>query len=259
MGKIKIFSKAVMLGKTAKLCAVSVISLVIVLLSNNLFVAVKYLFDYLSQSDSFSFTAGSFKDIGLALFYSVCILLSVLAVSPLKMSREIWFYETSKRTKMKIGRLFYFYRPKWFFKSVWLSFCLFIVKFLWAIVFFFPCAAMSGYLVYSLQGGISKTMLLLVSASVGVSFLSGLFFSFLTFQRYRLCFILFYENEGISPFEAMKYSARLMDESCFRLARLKISFLPWILSCIFVLPVFYVYPYYKISEYFFLNNILSGN
>lgn len=248
-----------MLGRTLKLGAVLLISLFILLFSNNLFVAVRYLWDYMSQTEAFSFLTGSVKDVSLAVFYGFCILLSVAIAAPLKYSREIWFYETSKKSKMKIRKLFWAYSPKRFFKSVHLYFSLLFVKSLWAMLFFFPCAAMTGYLVYSLQGGISQTMLLLICSSVGISFLCGLYFTFVTFQRYSLCCILFYENDGISPFEAMRFSAKLMDEHCFRLSGLKISFLPWIISCALILPVFYVYPYYKISVAYFLNNILSGN
>lgn len=258
IGRIKVFSKAIMLGNTLKLCAALVFSLAVLLFANNLFVAAEYLFDFLCAKEAFSFLIGPFRKIGLAVAYSVCMVFSVALIAPLKLSKEIWFHETSKKNRMKLSRLFYFYRPSWFFKSVWLYFSLLCVKFLWLLLYFFPCAAMSAYLVFSLQNGISKTMLLLVSASIGISFLSGSYFSFVTFQRYDLCYILYYENTGISPFETLKLSAMLMDEHCFKLAKLKLSFLPWMLSCALILPAFYVYPYYKISVSYFRNNILSN-
>lgn len=255
-GKIKIFSKAIMLNHTLTFSAVLLISAAATLLANNLFVAAEYLFSFLKESKASPFFTGQMKTVSLAVIYGLCIFLSVTLVSPLKFSRDIWFYETSKKDKTKLRRMLFSYRPHWFFRCAALRFTLLFVKLIWSLLYFLPCIALSGYLVYSLQSGISKTMLLLVSASIAISFLSGSFFSFVTFQRYSLCHVMFYENDGISALEAVRRSAQLMDESCFALAKLKLSFVGWMISCLLILPVFYVYPYYKISVAYFLNNVL---
>lgn len=255
-GKIKIFSKAIMLNKTIYFASVLLVFGIILVLSNNVFMAAKYLLDYVSDLSVFK---PEMRIISLAAVYAVCALLSLMLVSPLRLSAEVWFYESAKKTKSKISKIFFSYKPHWFFKSVGLTFTLGLFKFLWAMLFLFPCGAMSGYLFYSLKNGISKTMLILVASGIAVSLAVGLYLTFVTFQRYALSHVLFYENDGISPYEALKFSARLMDESCFRLASLKLSFLPWLILCVLVFPAFYVYPYYKISVSYFLNNILSGS
>ena len=249
-GKIKIYSKAIMLNQTLKTAAIIFISAVLVLLSNNLFIGGQYLFG-LFENEAFS-------NVIFHIIFFLTAFISVCLTLPLKFGREIWFFESAKNNTQKIRSVFMFYKPKYFFKSTALAISLFFIKLFWLTFFLLPGIAFSAYLYYSLQNGITKAMLILVGSSIALTLLCGLFFSFAAFQRYSLSYLLLYENEHSSIRDAISTSKMLMDKNCFGLARLKLSFCLWILSCVLVFPVIYVYPYYKTTVSYYLRKILTS-
>ncbi|MBQ6625084.1 MAG: DUF975 family protein [Clostridia bacterium] len=259
-GRIKIFSKAIMLNQNMRMTVVIVFSALILLLSNNLFILGKYLYDYLQNETLLNFFSDNIvSNIGFALLMTIIAFISLVAVMPLKYGREIWFYENAKKNKLKISKLFFAYSPKHSIKCIRFCFTLFFIKLAWFIAYLIPAIGFSIYLAVSLSQGISQTMLLLTVIAISLTVSCGLYFYFVTTQRYILSYIVFYENKDIGPIEAIRLSAQIMDNNCFACSNLKLSFIPWFFLCLLIFPIAYVYPYYKLSTSFYAVRILSGN
>lgn len=248
-----------MLNQNMRMTVVIVFSALILLLSNNLFVLGKYLFDYLQNNTLLNFFSDDVvSNIGFALLMTIIAVVSIVAVMPLKFGREIWFYENAKKNKLKINRLFFAYNPKYSIKCIRFCFTLFFIKLCWFIAYLVPSIGFSVYLSVSLTQGISQTMLMLSIIAISLTLSCGLYFYFVTTQRYVLSYIVFHENEDIKPIEAIRLSAQIMDNNCFSCSNLKLSFIPWFFLCLLVFPIVYVYPYYKLSTSFYAVKILSG-
>lgn len=258
-GRLKILSKAVLLDQYGRMTAVILISLSVLFLSNNLFIGEKYLFDIIDFNSLSRLSGIENLKIPFVIAVSLIVcLISVPAVIPLKFGKEIWFFENAKKNRLKVRKIFAFYKRGSFFKSIRLTFTLFFTKLLFFLLFILPGAALSGCLWYSLYRGISETMLILLCSGIALTLFCGLFFFFVFSQRYSLSYILFYENFSLKPREAIKLSCKITDDRCFELAKLKLSFFLWFLTCLLIIPAFYVYPYYKMTFAVKQVNILSG-
>lgn len=131
-------------------------------------------------------------------------------------------------------------------------FLLFIsMKFLftlsWGFVFLFPSAVCVSFLLMSLsQGAMEKGILYSWISGCAVLALTGLGFLFVMLQRYSawqyyLC------NEKYGVVSSLYKSLEKTEGRYFEIALFKASMLGWLLSCLLVLPVVYVIPYYRIS------------
>lgn len=75
-----------------------------------------------------------------------------------------------------------------------------------------------------------------------------------TLLRYSAAGFLFIE-EKTSPKIAIQKSTLITDSFLLNEAALNISFFPWFMSCIFILPLFYVIPYYRLTKALFTAEI----
>ncbi len=75
----------------------------------------------------------------------------------------------------------------------------------------------------------------------------GAIFYFIAMQKYFIAEYLFSSNPRLGAWTAIKQSKNLLDGHITEIVRFKLSFLPWFMSCIFVVPAFYFLPYYKES------------
>ena len=243
-----------MLNQYGRLSAILLISVVIVLLSNNFFLAGELLLSHPLSAEKIK----SFRLLFPIVASLILSLLSSVAVMPLRYGKEIWFYENAKKNKLKVSKILFAYNIKYSFRSIKLCITLFFIKLTWSLFFLTPAVSLIIYLIYSLNNGISGTMIFLLSIGIALSLSAGVFFLSVMLQRYILVFILFHENSDISPIQAIRLSGKIMDDKCFRVFSLKAGFAPWFLLCLLIFPAFYVYPYYKISVALMANDILTN-
>ena len=74
----------------------------------------------------------------------------------------------------------------------------------------------------------------------------GLIISFLIIHRFAFSVVLF-SYKGYDAADAVKTGAIIAKKNTGKLIRLTCSFIPWLLLCFFVVPIFYVYPYMTCS------------
>ena len=133
-------------------------------------------------------------------------------------------------------------------KACELSIRLFFVKLFWFAVFE-AVPVMSGALfVYgNYRSTVSLKAAYTVLAGLSLLVFAGLFFYGVFIQRYSksmfflACYKDFTAGDAIAE-SVRRTRGKLTDIFCF-----KLSFVPWILLCISILPAFYVFPYYKQS------------
>jgi len=243
-GKIKIYSKANMLGQNLTLTVVFLLSVLLWLIISNSFVPGEFLLQL-------PFFRNAFSRIDFfivkAVFFSLIGIISYVAFLPFSYGREIWFYENSKKTRLAPNRLFEYYSIKKSLRAINILFQVHIRKFFVSLLFLVPSFITAGCIVFSLQSGIGRKMLFVLLLSTILLTISGLFFAFIFKQRYFLATYLCYENEGCKVKEAIKLSTEIMENKCFETAFFKMSFAGWFLLCVFIFPVFYVYPFYRLS------------
>ncbi len=250
-GKIKIYSKANMLGQYLKMALVLVISVFFAVLLNNTFLLGELISELLDGNRYFV------KAVRIA-FFVILGVLSYIALLPLSVGRDVWFYENSKKNRLGVRKLFSYYSPKKSPAAVRLMILIHIKKLLITLLFLIPAATIGTYLVMSLGEGIGRKLIVTLAVSFVLLLLSGLFFSFIFSQRYFLAPYLFYENEPCRVRDIVSLSAKIMENRCFQTAFLRLSFVPWMLLYVLLFPAVYVYPYYKLSLSFKAITILNN-
>lgn len=250
-GRIKIFSKANMLDQYFKLSLVLVICVFFVVFLNNTFLLGELVFSFLRES------AYNSKIIRIV-FFGILGILSYFLLLPLTYGKDIWFYENSKKNRLNVKNLFSFYSVKKSFSVMKLGVIIHVKKLMITFLLLIPSISIGVYLLYYFNEGIGRKMLIVLSASFTLLLLTGIFFSFVLCQKYFLVPYLYYENEPCRVKDIISLSAHIMEKNYFKVAFLKLSFIPWMLLYVFIFPALYVYPYYKLSVSFKAVTLLNN-
>ena len=127
-------------------------------------------------------------------------------------------------------------------------------------LYFLPGIAVSVLLIYSYRYesyGFNVNLTLFVS--VVILFVIGAVFFFITTKRYSLStYILLTENER-NPLKIIARSIEIMGNHSVEYSLYCLSFLGWILSCVFIIPIIYTVPYIILSKWNYINFIENNN
>ena len=127
----------------------------------------------------------------------------------------------------------------------------------WGFLFFLPATVSAALLLYSVSSGeVTENMLYIWATGCIVLALVGFAFTFVTLQRYSMwAYFLCDKNETV--FSSFSKSLSLTEGKMMSIAFFKMSLFPWIISCVLILPIIYVLPYYDLSVALLFNS-LSG-
>ena len=249
-GFIKIRAKELLLGNTIKLFLVSftafilkVISSASLILLTNAFLISPFLQNLVIKYNSFL----------VYFIYSLIVvtlyLLLFLFTSCLKMGEKAIYFMHSKTGKTKFKYLFIFLRPSQSFRAFYLSFRLFNLKLLWAI-YFFSAPIFCTFLTIFIYMNTSIYSVVLYTLIIGTAILTSisLFYYNCLKARYSYAFNYLCTDLNLTVKEAIEKSITHSDNFIKDYVILKSSFLPWVLSCLLIFPLFYVIPFFKLSE-----------
>lgn len=188
----------------------------------------------------------------LFIFLVACILLWVLIVWPLSLGIRYWCYDVANNTSPSISVIFrYFSCKNLYLKAISFKFNLFLRCFFRFVVCLLPAVIMffivGELTIFSNISALSRTNIFLLYLSVLFLFICGLLAFGLIILRFFLASYFFILDDHISGIKCIDESYKKMKGKCFGLVRLLITFIPWMLSCFFILPILYVYPYLQIS------------
>ena len=170
--------------------------------------------------------------------------------SILYMGDVLWNYSVIAKKDNDFFDLFYYYSKLKLILLSWnISIQIFFRKLFWAIIIFLPSViigTLSTYLIYTDISQYKVLMsfgyILCICLAV-ISIITCMIF----FKRYSLIRYLMISGECTKVRNAVKVSTKIMKGKKFNYLIFLLSFLGWILSCVFIIPIFFVLPYIKMS------------
>lgn len=176
---------------------------------------------------------------------------SFLVVTPLNLGITQWYYSLSDGESEDILSIFgCFSNRKIFFRSLVLRLNILVREALWALLYFLiPGAILCVSSWYSYNGPEQWAYLL---GTVGTIFgvMLGLLFSVfygITIQKYFLAKYYLISGE-VGVLGALKQARRASKGKRESIFLFKLSYIGWFASCVLVIPVLYVFPYYEVSS-----------
>ncbi len=257
MGKLKIIAKSHMLSKTAPIFLTFAVCISVFIICGDLSLFVSYAIELSSLKDMLSQEK---QVIILTVFSLVGILLFIALSAPLKLGRERWFMLNAKGKEPKAKELLYYFSKKRYLRSV-SAWCFAIaLKLGCALLFFFPAICLTGVIVYCLISSSTAypIVLCLIAADI-VLVLLGAVFMFIYNGEFLLYYPIIVSTENLSVSQAYSYSKDMTCTSLFKIAAFRLSFAPWWLLCLLIIPTFYSWGYYKqsLSELAYRNEYLT--
>jgi uncharacterized membrane protein len=124
----------------------------------------------------------------------------------------------------------------------------------WSSLYFAPFISVVATLYYYWNSDeFSRNIALTLIISAFILLTIGSFFLFVTLKRYSMCYPIVFETDEKDSLKIIEKSIEIMDGKCLNFAFYNASFWGWALSCVLVLPLFYVLPYKQMSKYSYYN------
>lgn len=204
-------------------------------------------------------TANLYVQIGYYVLFALGAVLSVTFYAWTAFAGKRWFYKNAECPQPVSA---FFVRLSFLcgLKTVylfWLRKCLTLLYFLGYTA---PFWVLAGAFWYRLRTGGMPTILFYASlAGLGILLLMGLYFAFVAVQRFFFCdgILLLDANKGVV--QILAQGRAVARETAFAAANVKLRFALWGLSCVLVLPLFYVLPYYRQTSACMSKMVLDKN
>lgn len=182
-------------------------------------------------------------------FFMTALLLFIL-ITPIINGFFRLCYNVAENQKCSAFDLFYYFKnPILYFKVILLNILRFLITIFSVFVFSIP-ASVLFVLADNLSGSYSalfqKIGVLIMVIGVLVQII-GLFAAFCLYAKTVFCNFILADDDSKNAGWYIKESFKLSKGHNIDIIKLILSFIPWILSCFFILPVFYVIPYMGVS------------
>lgn len=193
-------------------------------------------------------------------FFDVVFVTAILFlfICALKMGEQFLYFIKASGGKGRTGLLFNFFTFEKSFRAFSLFLRLTILKSAWLLYFLLPCVVCYGltFYLYSL-GNLLLIVFYIMLAGASVLLSYCIFMWRVAFFRYNAAPYYVCLNRDTSPKEAIKKSISLTDGFLRESVLLESTFFGWFLSCVFLFPIAYVLPYFRISKALFVVESLS--
>lgn len=200
-----------------------------------------------------------------ALVYTV-VLIDVIFISSivflficaLRLGEQFLYFIKASGGKGRFPLLFHFFTFNKSFRALCLYMRLTVLKAMWLIYYLFPCGVCFGITFYLYSNGNllpSVFYILIIGSSVLLSFC--IFMWRMTFSRYNAAAYYVCLNSEITPKAAIKKSVYFTDGFLRESVLFESSFFGWFLSCLAIVPLVYVLPYFKIARALYVVESLS--
>lgn len=192
------------------------------------------------------------------IIYLWLFFLTAFVSSGIKMGEQFIYFTRAQGSKGSVRLLFKYATPKKAFRALKFYTTLNFYKALWLLYFLFPCAlcVLCDIYVYSAYS-LSSVMHIVLSVSISLLLSISLVMWRAAVARYSAAVYYFCLDPHMKVKDAIKKSIRFTDGFLTEYVLLEYSFLGWILSCILVVPLFYVIPYVKLSRCVFVSEMLT--
>lgn len=188
------------------------------------------------------------QDAGSWIYSAVTSLLELFIMAPLALGVAHWYLELTDGRRQSVGEIFWPFGCRAYGRSVWATVVVDIRTWLMSIVIFLlPVAAVAFGITYFDGSDASGALaaLLVVVAVLAVIFCALLVMVYT--MRFFLVKNLLCRKYSMTVRDALRASRRYTKGHRWELVGLVFSFLPWMLLCVFVLPILYVAPYMQMT------------
>jgi len=185
------------------------------------------------------------------LFTCLMGMLSAIFVAPMSVGTADWYMSCTDREDKDVSHIFWPFGCKKFWGSLVLFAASWLVSLFWTILFLALPVGLIGYAVYSLYylnlSPVLQTLTIVGLLAAVLFLLVVLVFLVVFLTCYSLAIFLMGKHYGKGPFGALRMSARLTKGHRFQTFGFMLSFLPWMLLNVFVIPMFFTVPYFMMS------------
>ncbi len=184
-------------------------------------------------------------------------LLAYIFYCTLSLGEEAWYSGRLTYKKNCFKRFIYWFRPSKAIKALSLKATLLCLKLFWTVVFLLPATVTASIIfITAFSGGIEIHLFLSLLCGTSILLICGLIFRFIFIQRYFLSEFILSKNPNNGVIQSIRQSKNLIDGHIFRVVVFKLSFIPIFLSCLLIIPLFFVYPHYKQSRTIIANELM---
>lgn len=184
----------------------------------------------------------------LTVFMLLITLAFLMTLSSVNLGEKAWFAARNRKYKNGANRLCFWFKPSSSVKATRLYAAVFTLKSIWTVIFLLPAALMFAAVVaLAMSGGIEVYLFIALIGGGILLTVTGLIFRFIVIQRYFLAPHLMASDPKLGVIQAIKRSKNLLDGHIFEVVKFKLSFLPWIFPSLLIVPIIYIYPFYKQS------------
>ena len=258
-GNIKLKSKYLLTDKTFRFFSISALSillrrgiLALYFVGISIFLKSTYPLTLIDSYGEIPFYTAFFI---IGVFFLFFIL---LFSSALRLGEQFAFFIRAQGGTGRFFILFHFLPFKKCIKALWLYLKLNFLKTLWFIYFITPCVLCGGIIFYVYTYSQPDTLILIIlSGGFSLLFSVSVFMWRITCARYNAAPYYLCLNTRIKIKKAIKKSIRHTDGYLKESVLLESSFAGWLLSCLLIIPVFYVLPYFRLSKSVFINHIIN--
>ncbi len=256
---VKIKSKMLLNGDTLRLFFISMFSFV---LRRGVFALWFYCLVSFFRSGILDGYLNNYNDAFVYAIVSIDIVfvtaILFLFIRALRLGEQFLYFIKASGGKGRFLLLFHFFTFEKSFKAFSLYMRLTALKIMWLGYFLFPGVVCYGITFYLYTNGSLLPIAfytLIFGSSVLLAFC--IFMWRVTVFRYNAAPYYICLNRAITPKEAIKKSIYFTDGYLREGVLLESSFFGWFLSCVAVVPIVYVLPYFKISKALFVVESLS--
>ena len=253
--QIRIESKFMLSGNNIKLFSISFLSII-----SRLFllfappISLYFLF-FSDNSNAFPMIENQY--FSFLLKTTICLVISLFSIYlffGIKNCEAYTYFVASKGVNPRLKPTLRKASPKFVFKSLLLHIKILILKLFWLFFYALPWAICLTILTYMyIKSTLPYSIFIILSFATSLLFSLCLFMYKATVFRYSLSlyYLLFNKKEKINT--AIKKSIKSTDSYIQNALLLKASLTGWLLSCILLIPIPYVLPYYKLCNTIFLH------
>ncbi len=245
--EIKIKSKYILAGRTTKLFIITLVSF---LLRYSLIGANVYLFYFILKSY-------------LPLYYiilpAITSLLCLLFVSGVRLGENFIYYVVSQGGKGRALLIFKFLKPFNSFKAMVFYMKINFLKLFWLIYFSLPSAFLGiAYFYLQKNRDMDRDVTIVIVTGFSLLVSISLVFYKATSLRYTAAQYYFCLDSEKRINRAIKKSIQHTDGNLTNGVVFEYSFIGWLLSCVFIVPLFYTVPFFKLSKALFTTEIAES-
>lgn len=198
-------------------------------------------------ADYFEFYTSGDMGVNMLIMLALAAFFFLLS-APLSLGITYWYRKLSLLEGLQVGQIFHFYQSNQkFIDAVIFQALHTAFRLGFALISFLPsvvCFAFSYGAGKSAEGGSGSTLLLILGIGLAVAglFVYGALSLNFFFAKYLYC-----GEYGYGPMDCLRYSAMYMKRHIGHVLGVIVSFAGWFASCIFILPLAYVVPFYNAS------------